>query len=78
MAAILGGDLVGMSTVLETIAARAAGMAVLALSLVSNLAAGISPIPLSGDDVLTATRQAMPAMSALLGELAGRLTERAP
>jgi purine-nucleoside phosphorylase len=78
MAAILGGDLVGMSTVLETIAARAAGMEVLALSLVSNLAAGISAVPLSGDDVLAATRDAMPAMSALLGDLAGRLTAGGP
>ena len=38
----LGGDLVGMSTVLEAIAARAAGLEVLGLSLVTNMAAGIA------------------------------------
>ena len=43
MAGILGGDLVGMSTTLETIAAREAGLEVLGISLVTNLAAGISP-----------------------------------
>ncbi len=47
----LGGDLVGMSTVLEAIAARAAGMEVLGLSLVTNMAAGIGG-PLSHDVVL--------------------------
>ena len=43
MAGVLGGDLVGMSTALETIAAREAGLEVLGISLVTNLAAGISP-----------------------------------
>ena len=45
MAKRLGGDLVGMSTSLEAIAAREAGMEVLGISLVTNLAAGISPVP---------------------------------
>jgi purine-nucleoside phosphorylase len=48
----LGADLVGMSTVHETIAARAAGAEVLAVSLVTNLAAGITGEPLSHADVL--------------------------
>ena len=43
MAGLLGADLVGMSTALETIAARAAEMEVLGISLVTNQAAGISP-----------------------------------
>ena len=43
MAGLMGGDLVGMSTTLEAIAARHAGMEVLGISLVTNLAAGISP-----------------------------------
>lgn len=43
----LGADLVGMSTVHETIAARAAGAEVLGVSLVTNLAAGITGEPLS-------------------------------
>ncbi|MEY4400522.1 MAG: hypothetical protein RL072_387 [Actinomycetota bacterium] len=47
-----GADLVGMSTVLEVIAARHIGLEVLALSLPTNLAAGISPTPLSGEEVI--------------------------
>ena len=47
MAGILGGDLVGMSTTLEAIAARQCGLEVLGISLVTNLAAGISDQPLS-------------------------------
>lgn len=48
----LGADLVGMSTVLETIAARHLDVDVLGLSLVTNLAAGLAPAALSHDDVL--------------------------
>ena len=47
MAKVLGGDLVGMSTTLEAIAARQCGLEVLGISLVTNLAAGISDQPLS-------------------------------
>ncbi|MEI7517786.1 MAG: purine-nucleoside phosphorylase [Mycobacteriaceae bacterium] len=50
----LGADLVGMSTVHETIAARAEGAEVLAVSLVTNLAAGMTGEPLRHDDVLAA------------------------
>ena len=56
MAGILGGDLVGMSTTLEAIAAREAGLEVLGISLVTNLAAGISPAPLNHEEVLEAGR----------------------
>ncbi|HEU5485884.1 MAG TPA: purine-nucleoside phosphorylase [Microlunatus sp.] len=73
MAGILGGDLVGMSTTLETVAAREAGMEVLGISLVTNLAAGISPTPLSHAEVIEAGRQAGPKLSALLAGLAARL-----
>ncbi|HSV64476.1 MAG TPA: purine-nucleoside phosphorylase [Mycobacteriales bacterium] len=62
----LGADLVGMSTVLETIAARAAGVEVLGVSLVSNHAAGVSPHPLSGEEVIAAGRAALPRLGALL------------
>ena len=47
MAKVIGGDLVGMSTALEAIAARQAGLEVLGISLVTNLAAGISDQPLA-------------------------------
>jgi purine-nucleoside phosphorylase len=69
----LGGDLVGMSTTLETIAAREAGMEVLAISLVTNLAAGISPEPLSHLDVVNAGIEAAPRLRELLAGLAGVL-----
>lgn len=70
MATLVGGDLVGMSTVLETIAARAAGMDVLALSLVTNLAAGISDALLSHEDVLSTGSQAAPRLANLLTRIA--------
>ena len=54
----LGADLVGMSTTLEAIAARAAGLEVLGLSLVTNLAAGMSGQPLDHAEVLEAGRAA--------------------
>ncbi|QGN35192.1 purine-nucleoside phosphorylase [Microlunatus sp. Gsoil 973] len=70
MAARLGGDLVGMSTGLETIAAREAGMEVLGISLITNLAAGISAKPLSHAEVVQAGLDAAPRLRGLLAELA--------
>jgi purine-nucleoside phosphorylase len=64
----LGGDLVGMSTVLEAIAARAAGLEVLGLSLVTNMAAGIAG-PLSHDEVLERGRASERRAGALLAAL---------
>ncbi len=66
MAGAMGADLVGMSTTLETIAAREAGLEVLGISLVTNPAAGISPMPLHHADVLAAGRAAQPRLAALL------------
>jgi purine-nucleoside phosphorylase len=63
---LLGADLVGMSTVHEAAAAHAAGAGVLGVSLVSNLAAGVSPTPLSAEEVLDAGRAALPRLTALL------------
>ena len=69
----LGADLVGMSTVYEAIAARAEGAEVLAMSLVTNLAAGLSGDPLEHADVLAVGRAAAPRMGALLAEVVRRL-----
>lgn len=72
MAKILGGDLVGMSTTLEAIAAREAGMEVLGVSLVTNPAAGISPTPLDHQEVIEAGQ----AAAQRCGELLARIVER--
>ncbi|WP_074713237.1 purine-nucleoside phosphorylase [Arthrobacter alpinus] len=69
----IGADLVGMSTALEAIAARAAGMEVFGISLVTNLAAGISPTPLSHGEVLEAGAAAGPRISALLAGIIAKL-----
>jgi purine-nucleoside phosphorylase len=68
----MGADLVGMSTVLEAIAARAAGIEVFGLSLVTNLAAGITGEPLDHQEVLAAGLAAAQRMGTLLAELAVR------
>jgi purine-nucleoside phosphorylase len=68
----LGADLVGMSTVLETIAARAEGAEVLGLSLVTNLAAGVTGEPLDHLEVLAAGRAGSVRMGGLLRELVSR------
>ncbi|MFC0675057.1 purine-nucleoside phosphorylase [Brachybacterium hainanense] len=73
MARTIGASLVGMSTALEAIAAREAGMDVLGISLVTNLAAGISPEPLSHQEVLEAGQAAAPRISALLAEVVRRI-----
>jgi purine-nucleoside phosphorylase len=68
MAGVLGADLVGMSTVLEAVEARAAGCEVLGLSLVTNLAAGLGD-KLDHEDVLAAGKAAASRMGELLGRL---------
>ncbi len=73
MAGILGGHLVGMSTTLEAIAAREAGMEVLGISLVTNLAAGLSGEPLNHEEVLEAGRAAASRMGGLLSQVVERI-----
>jgi purine-nucleoside phosphorylase len=73
MLRVLGADLVGMSTVHETIAARAAGAQVLGVSLVTNLAAGVTGEPLSHEEVLAAGRQSSTRMGDLLAGVIARL-----
>ena len=69
----LGADLVGMSTVHETIAARSVGAEVLGLSLVTNLAAGMTGEPLSHAEVLAAGRASASRMGSLLASVLARL-----
>ncbi|WP_131105340.1 purine-nucleoside phosphorylase [Ornithinimicrobium sufpigmenti] len=72
MAKVLGGDLVGMSTTLEAIAARESGMEVLGVSLVTNPAAGISATPLDHQEVIAAGQ----AAAERCGHLLARIVER--
>ncbi|RUR01358.1 purine-nucleoside phosphorylase [Labedella endophytica] len=73
MAKAIGGHIVGMSTALEAIAARQAGMEILGFSLITNLAAGIQKTPLSHQEVIEAGRAAEPVISDLLARVVARL-----
>ncbi len=73
MAKVLGGDLVGMSTTLEAIAARHAGLEVLGISLVTNLAAGISDAPLDHAEVIEAGRAAAERCGRMLADVVRKL-----
>lgn len=73
MAKAMGGHIVGMSTALEAIAARQAGMEILGLSLITNLAAGIQSTPLSHAEVLEAGASAEATISALLARIVAEL-----
>ncbi|MFJ6794726.1 purine-nucleoside phosphorylase [Streptomyces sp. NPDC091268] len=73
MIRVMGADLVGMSTVLEAIAAREAGAEVLGISLVTNLAAGLSGEPLNHEEVLQAGRDSAARMGTLLTQVLARI-----
>jgi purine-nucleoside phosphorylase len=72
MAGILGADLVGMSTVLEAIAAHAEGCEVLGISLITNLAAGLGD-PLDHEEVLEVGRASATRMGELLAQVIPKL-----
>lgn len=66
--AALGADAVGMSTAVEAVAARHAGMRVVGISCISNLAAGLSPTPLTHEEVQEAGRACREKFTALVTE----------
>jgi purine-nucleoside phosphorylase len=73
MVRAMGGDLVGMSTTLEAIAAREAGVEVLGISLVTNLAAGLTGKPLNHEEVLAAGKASAERMGRLLANVLLRM-----
>ncbi|MBE5865041.1 MAG: purine-nucleoside phosphorylase [Lachnospiraceae bacterium] len=68
MLRVLGCDAVGMSTVVEAIAARHCGMRICGISCISNLAAGLSPNPLNHKEVQEAADKAAPKFQKLVTE----------
>lgn len=75
MAGAIGGSIVGMSTALEAIAAREAGMEILGMSLITNAAAGVTDSPLDHAEVLAAGKAAEPVISALLAKIVAKIAE---
>jgi inosine/guanosine/xanthosine phosphorylase family protein len=77
MLGILGADAVGMSTVMEAVAARWVGMRLCGVSLVTNAGAGLSPTPLTHEEVLEAAAEAGPRLARVIGAFAESLASDA-
>ena len=75
MLAGLGGDAVGMSTVLECIAARWVGLEVCGVSLVTNAGAGYTGAPLTHEEVLEAGATAGPRLARVIRRFVGDLED---
>ena len=73
MCATLGADVVGMSTALEAIAAHAAGVEVVGLSLVTNAAAWVTGEKLDADEVIAAGKAAASRMGELLSRIVPKI-----
>ena len=71
----MGADAVGMSTVMEAMAANWAGIRVCGVSLVTNPGAGLSPTPLTHAEVVAAADEAGPRLARVIGRLAEDLRE---
>jgi purine-nucleoside phosphorylase len=76
MLGILGADAVGMSTVMEAVAAHWAGLRVCGVSLVTNAGAGLSATPLSHEEVLAAAASAGPRLARVIGRFAAEVAAR--
>jgi purine-nucleoside phosphorylase len=74
MLGILGADAVGMSTVMEALAARWAGMRVCGVSLITNPGAGLSPTPLTHEEVLEVAAEAGPRLATVIRRFVADLT----
>lgn len=69
MLSMLGGDAVGMSTVIEGIAGKHCGLKVCGISLITNMAYGILDQPLSGEEVVETANRVAPQFELLIKEI---------